>query len=220
MLDVSWSSGILEQDHKYSTDFAHGYVVCLLEDDSVVEAIKFLSGDAIPKAVRALGKDHATVIELRFCYAYAMYHFHFFGHGDYRGDLMKSIRRHIGVLARSARVLGIEHPTTQGIGESLRLCFDVQLDWSIEDIPAELLAVRPLLEDFDEDLADQLASIVDSDDERDTLEFALAHQARRRREKKERRDYNAKAVADFSRSQWKKGTRRKKVESPDAIVVP
>ena len=64
MLDVSWSSGILAPDHKYSTDFAHGYVVCLLEDDSVVEAIKFLSGDAIPKAVRALGKDHATVIEL------------------------------------------------------------------------------------------------------------------------------------------------------------
>ena len=96
----------------------------------------------------------------------------------------------------------------------------IQLDWSVEDIPAELLAVRPLLEDFDEDLADQLASIVDSDDERDTLEFALAHQARRSREKKERREYNAKAVADFSRSQWKKGTRRKKVESPDAIVVP
>ena len=69
------------------------------------------------------------------------------------------------------------------------------------------------------DLADQLASIVDSDDERDTLEFALAYQARRRREKKERREQNAKMLADFSRSQWKKGTRRKKVESPDDIVA-
>ena len=97
-------------------------------------------------------------------------------------------------------------------------CEEIAADGGAER--SYVIAVRPLLEDFDEDLADQLASIVDSDDERDTLEFALAHQARRSREKKERREYNAKAVADFSRSQWKKGTRRKKVESPDAIVVP
>ena len=91
-----------------------------------------------------------------------MYHFHFFGHGDYRSDLIKSIRRHIGVLARSARVLGIEHPTTQGIGESLRLCFDVQLDWSVDDIPAELLAVRPLLDDVSPDIGDRIGGLLNA----------------------------------------------------------
>ena len=178
-----------------------------------------LSGDAISKAELALGKDHATVIELRWRYAQAIFRFHFFGHGDYRGDLMKSIRRHIGVLARSSRVLGIEHPTTQNIAASLSLCFDEQLGWSVDDTPAELLAVRPLLDDFPADLAGRLGSIVDSDDEGDTPEIALVYQARREREEKKSREQSAKWWADYARDEWKGRTRRKKVESPDDIDI-
>ena len=115
---------------------------------------------------------------------------------------------------------GIEHPTTQNIAASLSLCFDEQLGWSVDDTPAELLAVRPLLDDFPADLAGRLGSIVDSDDEGDTPEIALVYQARREREEKESREQSAKWAADYSRGEWKGRTRRKKVESPDAIVVP
>ena len=61
----------------------------------------------------------------------------------------------------SSLVLGKRHPITQKILASLILCFDEQLDWSVDDIPAELLAVRPLLDDVPPDIADRLGDIDD-----------------------------------------------------------
>ena len=90
--------------------------------------------------------------------------------------------------------------------------------WSVDDTPAELLAVRPLLDDFPADLADRLGSIVDSDDEGDTPEIALVYQARREREEKKSREQSAKWAADYSRDEWKGRTRRKKGESSDKSI--
>ena len=102
-----------------------------------------------------------------------------------------------------------------GVG---RLCFDEQLGWSVDDTPAELLAVRPLLDDFPADLAGRLGSIVDSDDEGDTPEIALVYQARREREERKSREQSAKWAADYSRDEWKGRTRRKKGESSDKSI--
>ena len=42
------------------------------------------------------------------------------------------------------------------------LCFDEQLDWSVDDIPAELLAVRPLLDDVPPDIADRIGGLLNA----------------------------------------------------------
>ena len=80
-----------------------------------------------------------------------------------RECLVESIRRFTGLLRNSSFVLGTRHPITQKVLASLILCFDEQLDWSVDDIPAELLAVRPLLDDVPPDIADRLADIDDEE---------------------------------------------------------
>ena len=50
---------------------------------------------------------------------------------------MASIDGHMNVLAQSREVLGGEHPTTLEIWASLKLCFEEQLDWTLDDIPRE-----------------------------------------------------------------------------------
>ena len=126
------------------------YAVCLLEDNFVAEAMKCLI-DAIPKATRVLGEDYA-VIELGWRFAQARYLSHFFGHAGFRDDLILSIEGHIDVLGRSSRVLGNHHPTTREIAASLKLCFDEQLDWTLDDDVRKWLYVRRVLDgDFPPD---------------------------------------------------------------------
>ena len=48
---------------------------------------------------------------------------------------MASIIFHIDVLKYSTVTLGIEHPTTLEMWASLKLCFEEQLDWTLDDIP-------------------------------------------------------------------------------------
>ena len=99
------------------------------------------------------------MVELRWYEALSLYKYHFFGYSNSRECLVDSIRRFTGLLRNSSFVLGTRHPITQKVLASLRLCFDEQLDWSVDDIPAELLAVRPLLDDVPPDIADRLADI-------------------------------------------------------------
>ena len=111
--------------------------------------------DAIPKATRVLGEDHAIVIELDWRLSQAKYLSHFFGHDGYRNDLTLSIKAHVEVIGRSSRVLGNHHPTTRAIAASLKLCFDEQLDWTLNDDVRKWLWVRRLLDgDFPPDPAD------------------------------------------------------------------
>lgn len=143
----------------------------------VQKAIHHLSNFDTIVEVAVHGEDHAMVIELGWRCAQIIYLSHFYGRDGYRRALLNSIRRHIRVLGQSSRVLGNHYPMTREIAASLRLCFDEQLDWS-DDMPAELLAVRPLLDDVPADLARRLGGIVDSDDEGDPLDM-WREQARR-----------------------------------------
>ena len=111
--------------------------------------------DAIPKAKRVLGEDHAIVIELGWRFSQANYLTHFFGHAGFRDDLIFSIEGHVTMLGRSSRVLGNHHPTTRAIAASLKLCFDEQLDWTLDDRIRDWLYVRRVLDgDFPPDPAD------------------------------------------------------------------
>ena len=67
----------------------------------------------------------------------------------------------LGHANRGAPARGKRHPITQKILASLILCFDEQLDWSVDDIPAELLEVRPLLDDVPPDIVDRLQGVLD-----------------------------------------------------------
>jgi len=170
------------QNHEYKSLFFLRLVACLVEHNMVGSglvraavcvarsslgfAIQYVAGfDTIAEVARAHGEDHAIVIELGWRYAQVIYLSHFYGRDDYRRALVNSIRSHIRVLGQASRVLGIHYPMTQEIAASLKLCFDEQLDWSVDDTPGELLAVRPLLDDVPADLARRLEGIVDSDDE-------------------------------------------------------
>ena len=69
--------------------------------------------------------------------------------------MILSIEGHIDVLGRSSRVLGNHHPTTRAIAASLKLCFDEQLDWTLDDDVRKWLYVRRVLDgDFPPDPAD------------------------------------------------------------------
>ena len=141
-------------DGRLESIFSLRYATCLLEDNFVAEAMRHLIV-AIPKATRALGEDHAIVIELGWRFAQANYLTHFFGHDNYRNDLIFSIEGHVTMLRRSSRVLGNHHPTTRAIAASLKLCFDEQLDWTLDDDVRKWLWVRRLLDgDFPPDPAD------------------------------------------------------------------
>ena len=94
------------------------------------------------KAKRVLGEDHAIVIELDWRFAQAMYLSHFFGRAGFRNELILSIKAHVEVIGRSSHVLGNHHPTTRAIAASLKLCFDEQLDWTLDDDVRKWLYVR------------------------------------------------------------------------------
>ena len=71
--------------------------------------------------------------------------------------MILSIEGHIDVLGRSSRVLGNHHPTTRAIAASLKLCFDEQLDWTLDDDIRKWLYVRRVLDgNFPPDRADFL----------------------------------------------------------------
>ena len=104
-----------------------------------------------------VGEDHAIVIELGWRFAQGQYLFHFFGLDSYRHDLISSIKGHYKTLLKSSRVLGNHHPTTQAIAASLKLCFDEQLDWTLDDDIRKWLYVHRVLDgNFPPDRADFL----------------------------------------------------------------
>ena len=78
--------------------------------------------------------------------AQAAYMVHLFGgsnyrggylRGHYRGKLILSIEGHMKALAHAINELGVTHPTTLEIWASLQLCFEEQVDWTLDDIPRE-----------------------------------------------------------------------------------
>ena len=112
--------------------------VCMLDQDLVGEAWAHLV-TSHSAAERALGESHAVCIEMHWRTAQALYKRHFFGGNhpgnDYRSALRASIDGHTIILVQSTEVLGIGHPTTLDIWASLQLCFEEQLDWTLDDIP-------------------------------------------------------------------------------------
>jgi hypothetical protein len=83
---------------------------------------------------------HATLIEFRWRGAQAAYKLHFFGGDNDRERLLcVSIDGHIDVLIASMNALGVLHPMTLEIRASLKLCFEEQLDWTLDDIPREFI---------------------------------------------------------------------------------
>ena len=87
---------------------------------------------------RALGADHPIAIEIRWRCVQAIYRHHFFGKTGFRIELVEAISIHASILDRSARVLGDHHPLTVKIRASIKLCFAEQLDWTLDDFPADL----------------------------------------------------------------------------------
>ena len=77
--------------------------------------------------------------------------------GPKRRDVLRPGPMEIRAVLVAART----NPITQKILASLILCFDEQLDWSVDDIPAELLEVRPLLDDVPPDIVDRLQGVLD-----------------------------------------------------------
>ena len=67
-----------------------------------------------------------------------MYSYHFFGHMQFREELFNSIYLHAATMNRSMRVLGDHHPLTCRINASMQLCITEQLDWTLDDFPADL----------------------------------------------------------------------------------
>ena len=88
-------------------------------------------------AEQSLGEEHVICLEMGWRLAQAIYKKHFFGHSNYRDMLMISIGGHTNALDESTRLLGVEHPTTLAIRASLKLCFEEQLDWTLDDVPRE-----------------------------------------------------------------------------------
>ena len=112
--------------------------ICLLDQNLVVEAVQCLVY-SYRRAERSLGGNHAICLEMRWCVARAEYRRHFFGEDDCRSRFISSFGMHMEVLRDSTNILGVRHPTTRGIRASLKLCFEEQLDWTLDDIPREIL---------------------------------------------------------------------------------
>ena len=96
-------------------------------------------------AGRDLGEEHATTIGLYFQSAQTLYKTHFFGRKGYRELLIHAMSIHEVAHIKSKRVLGDNHPLTRKIATSFLKCFEEQLDWSLDDIPSEILAYRARL---------------------------------------------------------------------------
>jgi len=108
----------------------------MLDQNLVVEAVRFL-GNAGRASAQALGHSHVIVAEFLWRTAQATYKLHFLGGNNHRGQLIASIEAHIEVLGRATNALGVTHPTTLEMCASLQLCFEEQLDWTLDDIPRE-----------------------------------------------------------------------------------
>ena len=104
-----------------------------------------LAREELPLARTSLGEDHATTIGLQFQFAQALYKTHFFGREGYRSTLISSIKILGGLVGISRRVLGDDHPLTRRIAAGFLMCFEEQLDWSLDDIPDDYLEYRALL---------------------------------------------------------------------------
>ena len=107
--------------------------VCMLDQNLVAEAWAHLTKSYHP-AIGALG-IHAMVYEFIWRTAQAAHKLHFFGGDRYRGYLITSIEAHVKVLVWATDTLGIVHPMTLEMWDSLKLCFEEQLDWTLDDIP-------------------------------------------------------------------------------------
>ena len=90
------------------------------------------------KAERALGEMHAICLEFRWRLAQVAYKRHFFGGDDSRDSYLRSVEMSVGFLDQSVETLGIGHPTTLAIWASLQLCFEEQLEWTLDDIPRRI----------------------------------------------------------------------------------
>ena len=113
----------------------------MLDQCLVVEAARFLA-NARRAAMRALGESHVMVYEFLWRSAQATYMFHFFGFGGnvydvpvYRSQLIASIKGHGSALVWMTKTLGAKHPMTLEIRASLKVCFEEQLGWTLDDIP-------------------------------------------------------------------------------------
>ena len=109
----------------------------MLDQNLVIEAGAHLA-ESYRVAERALGEDHAICLELRWRLAQAAYKRHFFGEANYRRTLISSLGFHVEVLRDSTNFLGVRHPMTLEIRASLKLCFEEQLDRTLDDIPQEI----------------------------------------------------------------------------------
>ena len=108
----------------------------MLDQNLVDEAATHIASWYQP-AERSLGEEHAICLEMRWRLAQASYRRHFFGRSDYRIDVVATIGMFIGFFYQSVDTLGIGHPTTLEMWASLKLCFEEQLDWTLDDIPRE-----------------------------------------------------------------------------------
>ena len=119
-------------------------VVCLLDQNRIVEARRIQEAFEVNDDANRRGRDGrgptriATLLELRWRYAQTLYKYHFFGYDGYRAILVESIRKHLSVLSQSSRILGEWHPLTLGIAGWLHTSLREQLDWSLDDMPADV----------------------------------------------------------------------------------
>ena len=99
--------------------------------------------NAVVAAEEALGDEHCVTVDLKKCYALALYQYHFYGYDDYRDDLRKSIEIIEDLLKLSTRVNGKHHGETQYYLDNLATVREEQLDWCIHDLtPATFQAYR------------------------------------------------------------------------------
>ena len=109
----------------------------MLGQNLVIEAVRFLA-KARRAAMRALGENHVMIYEFLWRSAQATYMIHFLGLNAYRGQLIASIEGHVDALVWMTNTLGAKHPMTLAIRASLKLCYEEQLDWTLDDIPRKV----------------------------------------------------------------------------------
>ena len=116
---------------------AHASTASVLDQNLVDEADEHIatSGNTM---LRVLGRSHLLYHEFNLCAARSSYKLHFFGKDRSREWLIETIEGQTQSLRLSTKILGVEHPTTLAIRASLKLCFEEQLDWTLDDIPRRI----------------------------------------------------------------------------------
>ena len=106
----------------------------MLDQNLVDEADEHIatSGNTM---LRVLGRSHLLYHEFNLCAARSSYKLHFFGKDRSREWLIGTIEGQTQSLRLSTNILGVEHPTTLANRALLKLCFEEQLDWTLDDIP-------------------------------------------------------------------------------------